>query len=693
MGRRKRRAFTPEFKAEAVRLAKASDRSIGEVAKDLDLTETALRDWIKREHCPPAPPSPSEARVELEARDVAALGGVLAEDVEVIALELQRIAVQVHIEPAADLLALRVDEIDELRIGAALREDLVPARGDLDVVGQQVPRLGEVAVTRPGPLPRDRAVDLGLEGVPLGVAHDGLGREREARVFEDEIGRAVQVVGRAERERRAEGAVLAVGLMVVSARDAHREPGLRLAREVAVLIVVERAERADGEPRHRERAVLLGAEAVAPLAAAEEEVVLQPASQAEEIGRREHQADVAIEVELADGDRTFGLLEGDLAQGPRPVERGKELADAHVEIADRRVLDEGVEDGRGAVLLEVVAAEGELHVVLEIGRDEMAARREAHRPHVDLVRVVLRGVRERLADLHARPDRGRKAAVRRLDREALPRPGRHADVAALVLRRLRRGARRRLGGRPALRVEALLQRALLLLELRDPATQRLEALGRPDLRRRRGRRGRRRGRRGRRRRGRLSGRLGRERGGEERERCRRADHVRLLSVDRFQASCPRIKPSAARPAGTGRRREGAPRPRGRRHLAPRGRRFAPHAQTPDRCHGRLAAISHASEAPSSDVQYNGHRELSRHPEYTENVAQTEKLCAKPRANPIRHTGHRGRRPVCRRGAAAEGGRRGGADAGSRERVPTDRRATKMTRRTHEALRSAPRRGA
>ncbi|WP_437492351.1 IS3 family transposase [Sorangium sp. So ce1014] len=48
MGRRRRRAFTPEFKAEAVRLAKAGDRSIGQLAKDLDLTETALRDWIKR---------------------------------------------------------------------------------------------------------------------------------------------------------------------------------------------------------------------------------------------------------------------------------------------------------------------------------------------------------------------------------------------------------------------------------------------------------------------------------------------------------------------------------------------------------------------------------------------------------------------------------------------------------------------
>jgi transposase-like protein len=46
--RRKRRAFTPEFKVEAVRLCKVGDRSIAQVAKDLDLTETALREWVKR---------------------------------------------------------------------------------------------------------------------------------------------------------------------------------------------------------------------------------------------------------------------------------------------------------------------------------------------------------------------------------------------------------------------------------------------------------------------------------------------------------------------------------------------------------------------------------------------------------------------------------------------------------------------
>ena len=46
--RRERRAFTPEFKAEAVRLCKVGDRTVRQVAKDLDLTETALRDWVKR---------------------------------------------------------------------------------------------------------------------------------------------------------------------------------------------------------------------------------------------------------------------------------------------------------------------------------------------------------------------------------------------------------------------------------------------------------------------------------------------------------------------------------------------------------------------------------------------------------------------------------------------------------------------
>jgi transposase len=48
---RKRRSFTKEYKAEAVRLAREGEKvgkSAGVIAKELDLTETSLRLWIKQ---------------------------------------------------------------------------------------------------------------------------------------------------------------------------------------------------------------------------------------------------------------------------------------------------------------------------------------------------------------------------------------------------------------------------------------------------------------------------------------------------------------------------------------------------------------------------------------------------------------------------------------------------------------------
>src|SRR5690348_5315714 len=45
---RRRRSFTPEFKAEIVDLCQRGDRSIGQVAKDFDLTETAVREWVRQ---------------------------------------------------------------------------------------------------------------------------------------------------------------------------------------------------------------------------------------------------------------------------------------------------------------------------------------------------------------------------------------------------------------------------------------------------------------------------------------------------------------------------------------------------------------------------------------------------------------------------------------------------------------------
>ncbi len=48
MGKRKRRKFTAEYKAEVVKLVNASGKTVGQVAKELDLTETAVRAWVKR---------------------------------------------------------------------------------------------------------------------------------------------------------------------------------------------------------------------------------------------------------------------------------------------------------------------------------------------------------------------------------------------------------------------------------------------------------------------------------------------------------------------------------------------------------------------------------------------------------------------------------------------------------------------
>jgi len=45
---RRRRSFTAEFKAEIVDLCQRGDRSVGQVARDFDLTETAVREWVKQ---------------------------------------------------------------------------------------------------------------------------------------------------------------------------------------------------------------------------------------------------------------------------------------------------------------------------------------------------------------------------------------------------------------------------------------------------------------------------------------------------------------------------------------------------------------------------------------------------------------------------------------------------------------------
>ena len=45
---RRRRFYPPEYKAEVVELICSTGKTVGQVAKELDLTETAVREWVKR---------------------------------------------------------------------------------------------------------------------------------------------------------------------------------------------------------------------------------------------------------------------------------------------------------------------------------------------------------------------------------------------------------------------------------------------------------------------------------------------------------------------------------------------------------------------------------------------------------------------------------------------------------------------
>jgi transposase len=47
-GARERRSFTAAYKAEVVALFRQPGATIGKVARDLDLTETAVRRWVQQ---------------------------------------------------------------------------------------------------------------------------------------------------------------------------------------------------------------------------------------------------------------------------------------------------------------------------------------------------------------------------------------------------------------------------------------------------------------------------------------------------------------------------------------------------------------------------------------------------------------------------------------------------------------------
>lgn len=47
MARTRRKTYTPEFKAEAVRLVRTSSASVKAIARDLGVSVWSLREWVK----------------------------------------------------------------------------------------------------------------------------------------------------------------------------------------------------------------------------------------------------------------------------------------------------------------------------------------------------------------------------------------------------------------------------------------------------------------------------------------------------------------------------------------------------------------------------------------------------------------------------------------------------------------------
>jgi transposase len=84
--RRARRVFTPEYKAEIVALVRRGDRSIKQIARDFDLSDTAVAEWVRKAEGPRGLPPIAEL-TEAERTELAELrleNRRLREDVEIL---------------------------------------------------------------------------------------------------------------------------------------------------------------------------------------------------------------------------------------------------------------------------------------------------------------------------------------------------------------------------------------------------------------------------------------------------------------------------------------------------------------------------------------------------------------------------------------------------------------------------------
>ena len=81
---RPRRSFTPEFKAEIVELCQRGDRTIGQVSRDFDLTETAVRTWVQQAEIDAGQRDGLTTEERRELSDLRRENRRLKEDVEIL---------------------------------------------------------------------------------------------------------------------------------------------------------------------------------------------------------------------------------------------------------------------------------------------------------------------------------------------------------------------------------------------------------------------------------------------------------------------------------------------------------------------------------------------------------------------------------------------------------------------------------
>jgi transposase-like protein len=68
--KRQRRQFTPEFKAEVVALVETSDKTIAQLCRDLDLTESMVRNWVAAAHTQASPTATAQVGLEAENQEL-----------------------------------------------------------------------------------------------------------------------------------------------------------------------------------------------------------------------------------------------------------------------------------------------------------------------------------------------------------------------------------------------------------------------------------------------------------------------------------------------------------------------------------------------------------------------------------------------------------------------------------------------